>query len=148
MFKTKKVIWDSLQIAIRLVSVSFICFGIYFMLFLALYFTVLRTNGQPENLATGNLGSFFLLYFPVFLGAIISTWVIRRRIRRVGATKFFCALLLIAGALSLVCGVLLLPMLLWAWLNLLLVFILFLIGAFASYCVQYWLGRRLNKSGF
>jgi hypothetical protein len=120
---------ELVKLTVGLAAVSVAAMALYFALYLLVYFTILRTGGAPQKLATGQLGTLLLLYCPAFLSSAIASWVMLRGAKP-NVSGIVHRLIAVLSTVLVVAGALfLLPGSYWAWINLVLATICFFLGS-------------------
>lgn len=134
----------SIKITVGLVVVSVAATALYFVLYLLVYYTVLRTGGAPQKLATGSFGTLLLLYFPAFLSSTVSSWVMLRGTRSIDGGIIPRVIAVLATVIVVVGALLLLPGSFWAWINLVVATTCFFLGALTASLARKLLDRRFS----
>ena len=125
---------ELVKITIGLAVATVATTAIYFALYLFAYFTILKTSGVALNLATGQLGTLLLLYFPAYLSSTVSSWMMLRRSEPINGWILLRLIAVLCTFFVIVGAILLLPALYWAWINLVAATIFFFLGALTT-CV-------------
>ncbi len=120
---------ELVKITIGLAVVSVAATALYFVLYLLVYFTILRTGGAPQKLATGQLGTLLLLYCPAFLSSAIASRVMLRGAKPNVSGIVLRVIAVLATVFAVVGALFLLPGSYWAWINLVVATICFFLGS-------------------
>jgi len=131
-FNYRELIKITIGLAVAVVSTT----AIYFALYLLTYFTIMNTSSSAQNLATGQLGTLLLLYFPAYLSSTVSSWMMLRRSKPNKGWILLRLIAVLCTCFVIVGAILLLPGLHWAWINLVVTTIFFFLGVLTTCAIR------------